>query len=125
MLLPFLSRVAEPPQLVSELIDQANKTWKVDRVRQVFLPMDADVILSIPSCTSPMQYFWSWHYDRKGVFSVRSAYKLLVATRIRREGWIAESVGPSSMEAEKKGWTSLWKLSVPLKLKFFVWRLAR
>ena len=45
---PLLSRVAEPPQLVQELIDSTAAVWREDRIREVFLPMGADSILSIP-----------------------------------------------------------------------------
>ena len=124
MLRPLVSRVSVPPQLVSELINHSCAAWKVDLVRRVFLPMDAQAILAIPLCTSPMTDHWAWHYERKGSFSVRSAYRMLSTTKRIREGWIDHRAG-SSGEHDDKGWTNLWKLSVPSKLKVFLWRLAR
>ena len=67
-------------------------------------------------------HFWSWHHDRKGLFSVRSVYRMLAQTKMRRKGWLD---GTSSSENEKRGWSSVWKLKIPSKLKVFVWRLAQ
>jgi hypothetical protein len=45
-------------------------------------------MLSIPLSERRNDDFWAWHYDRKGMFSVRSAYKMLMATREKREAWL-------------------------------------
>lgn len=57
-------------------------------MRQVFIPMDADAILAIPLCTWIVADFRSWSKEKKGVFSVRSAYRMMVQTKFSREaGW--------------------------------------
>jgi hypothetical protein len=43
--------------------------------------MDKELILSIPLSTCVQDDSWTWHYDKKGVFIVQSAYRLLVATK--------------------------------------------
>lgn len=68
--------------------------------------------------------FWDWHFERRGLFSVRSAYRVLTETKTRRENWLDGVPGPSSSAQTDKAWTNLWKLSVPSKPKVFVWRLA-
>ena len=40
--------------------------------------MDIDVIANIPLSTDGTEDFWAWHYEQIGVFSVRSAYRMLI-----------------------------------------------
>ena len=91
---------AHPPELVSELIDATSATWDRERVAQDFLPMDVPVILSISLCTRNIADFLSWLYENTVIFLVRSAYAMLVSTRRRREAWLEETVGSSSMVSE-------------------------
>ena len=48
---PIASLVQDPPQRVSELIETTTASWRVDLVRSVFTPFDAEEILKIPICT--------------------------------------------------------------------------
>jgi hypothetical protein len=79
---------ANPPSHVSEFIDQSSATWMEEKLRQYMLPMDVELILQIPICMRQHEDFWAWHYDRRGLFSVRSAYRMMVATHDRREAWL-------------------------------------
>jgi len=51
---PTSYKVISPPQpfddfpMVSALIDEETKRWKVDRVKSLFLPFEAEMILNIP-----------------------------------------------------------------------------
>jgi hypothetical protein len=114
-----------PPQLVSELIDVFNVAWDRDMLQKKFLPMDRDLILSIPLSTRRQDDFWAWHYDKEGVFSVRSAYRMLIDTRVRRTAWLDELPRCSSMKEREKEWTAIWKVPVPSKIRVFLWRLAK
>lgn len=55
---------------------------------------------------------------------VRSAYRMLVATKLRREAWLDERPNSSNLESEQKLWTDMWSIQVPSKVNFFLWRLA-
>lgn len=58
------------------------------------------------------------------IFSVRSSYRLIMKKIKRsREGWIEEHEEASDMVRDNKGWSFVWNLNVPSKLKIFVWRL--
>lgn len=81
--------------------------------------------MKIPVCTRNTEDFWAWHPDKKGMFTVSSAYRFLIKTKIMREGWLHESDGSSSNARDEKYWTKLWGLTVPSKIKVFLWRLAR
>lgn len=60
---------------MAELIDLISGSWDEDLVLQTFLPQDAELILVTPVHTS-LDDLVAWHYDTRGLFSVRSAYKL-------------------------------------------------
>jgi hypothetical protein len=87
--------------------------------------MHAATICSIPLCTRQVDDFWAWHYENKGVFSVRSAYNMLVQRKYDREAWLDGTAGSSDSETDQKTWTKWWSVQVPSKVKFFVWRLAQ
>jgi len=63
-----------PLVTVSELIDPVAMAWDQEILKQQFLSMDWEVILNIPLTTRRQLDFWAWHYEKLGVFSVRSAY---------------------------------------------------
>lgn len=60
---------------VDELIDPTTGQWDEMMIRQTFWPQDVALILSIPANVD-MEDVLAWHYDTRGLFSVRSAYKV-------------------------------------------------
>jgi hypothetical protein len=117
MLRPIASLVPNPPQLVCDFIDSTSAVWKKDLVRLVFIPIYAVEYLKIPLCTTRVEDFWAWNEDKRGIYSVRSAYKMVISPKLSREDWINESEGQSNSSADQKGWSNLWKLCVPAKIK--------
>jgi hypothetical protein len=101
------------PQQVGDLMNQATMTWDIELIQSVFLPMDAQAIVSIPLSTRRQTDFWAWHYECNGVFTVRSAYRMLVDTRERRLVWLDELPAASNTKDQERAWTSLWKMKVP------------
>ena len=96
---------------VAQLIDQDHRTWKTNLVMDIFNPISANAILSIPipSRSSPNKLMWI--LDSKGLFSVKSAYKELLPSN--------PSQAPSGVN-----WSKLWKLRGPERIKMFLWRIA-
>ena len=92
---------------------------------QHFYAMDIAAILNILLSTRVQEDFCSWHYERKGVFTVRSAYRLLAATKQQRTDWLEHKPGHSNIDADRRSWTKLWGADVPSKIKVSAWRLAR
>ena len=111
--------------MVSELIDHASASWDIQLLEEHFYDMDKAEILNIPLSSKVQADFWSWHYEKTGVFIVCSAYAMLVSTRQRREAWLEETAGSSSDHAEGTSWKYLWKVKVPGKVRMFLWLLAR
>jgi hypothetical protein len=124
MLRPLACKKRNPPMRVAEFIDQTSATWRVERIQEFFLPMDAEVIQSIPLSTRRMDDRWAWHYERNGILTVRSVYRLLVQTKKRMEDWLEDRGSGSNGEREQRDWQRLWKVQVPSKLRIFLWRLA-
>jgi hypothetical protein len=50
---------------------------------------------------------------------------MMITTKISRENYFEGNPGSSNSEAEAKGWTTLWKTTVPFKVRVFLWRLAQ
>ena len=89
------------------------------------LPMDVEAIKKIPISYINQSDLWSWHHKKTGVFPVRSAYRMIVETKLRCESYLDGSAEASNTEEEKQKWQKLWKVKVPSKLRIFAWRLAR
>jgi hypothetical protein len=60
----------------------------------------------------------AWHFDSKGAFSVKSAYKLFMNMQNK------ELSTSSGTNHENKFWKDLWDLPCLPKVKQFMWRLA-
>lgn len=102
---------------VADLLTDAGE-WDVDRVRQIFWPIDAEVILKIRVPSQDVSDFVAWHPDRLGRFSVRSAYSLAVSLASEN------ACSASSAVDRSKAWNMLWKCNVPQKVKIFAWKVA-
>ena len=99
---PIACLAAHAPSRVSEFIDRTSATWNCEKLKECFLPMDVEAILNLPLSTRNQQDEWAWHYDRKGVFTVRSAYKMLVHTKTTREAWLGGSAASSDTKKVEK-----------------------
>ena len=62
--------------VVSDLIDPHTGAWDEPLIRSIFNPVDARRIMQIPINHNAFDDFISWNPDRRGIFSVRSAYRL-------------------------------------------------
>lgn len=109
---------------MAELLSPATGSWNEEFIRSVFIPFDADAILKIPVCTCNTNDFSAWYPEKKGGFTVSSAYRFLIRTKMQREEWLEGRSGTSTRENEK-AWTALSKMSMPSKIKKIPWRLAR
>lgn len=125
MLRALHPRSTNPPVFVADLMNEAEKRWNREQIFEHLQAPDAHAILSIPLSSRNVEDSWSWHYERSGNFTVRSAYRLLVDTKMRRVDWLEGRQATSNTAESKRQWCQLWKANVPSKLKNFAWRLAR
>jgi hypothetical protein len=107
---------------VCDLINQEDTSWDEDLVRFLFDEEDAKEILAIPLC-SEMEDWIAWHYDKKGVFSVKSAYRLGVSLRDAKAD--ADASTSEAPGRRNTVWSKIWSLKLPGKVKIFSWRLCQ
>ncbi|XP_061999061.1 uncharacterized protein LOC133716365 [Rosa rugosa] len=89
-------------------------TWKASLLESTFSPEDCEIITSIPLSFRLPPDRIIWHYDPKGIFSVKSAY-VVARDRILQinNGASSSSLSQSSSQL----WGSIWKAHVPAKVK--------
>lgn len=100
---------------VSELLLPGGQ-WDVAAIRQRFIQVDVDAILRVPA-TVQGNDVWAWEPEKHGVYSVRSAYRLLDQRRIRN------MPSPEASVSGTEIWKANWKLKVPPKIQVFWWRV--
>lgn len=83
------------------------------------LEVDANYILQIP-ITSGRDDCVAWHYNRNGMFSVRSAYHVQWKKKVG-----ARMATMDSGTSNHRIWKNLWKLDLPGKIKIFAWRAIK
>jgi len=83
------------------------------RVRNSLSPLDWELIGDIPLSTFLQEDYWAWHYEKSRIFSVRSAYRLLVTIRELWAAWFGGRPSRSDVGAQEKEWTKLWRTKVP------------
>jgi hypothetical protein len=64
---------------VSQLIRHGTNDWDESRVKQFFHAWDANEIVKIKLPANKILDAIAWHYDKLGVFSVRSVYRLALS----------------------------------------------
>jgi hypothetical protein len=87
--------------------------------------MNIEVIGAMPLGTTRFDDFWGWQFERTGVFSVWSAYRMIVNSKVHRGAWLEGTTTGSDHKQEEKDWTALWKVQVPSKIRVFLCRLAK
>ncbi|KAH9782560.1 reverse transcriptase domain-containing protein [Citrus sinensis] len=102
--------------LVAELINEENK-WNESLIYRHFNRMDADKIVEIPLPRSPKEDTIIWHYDKKGLYSVKSGYQTALSLKF--------PAMPSSSMTGKNQWNIIWSLALPEKIRIFAWRAAK
>ena len=107
---------------MAELIDFSTNTWDVQLVQQTFIPEDATIILQIP-IQEHAEDVVAWHFDKKGIFSVKSAYKVAVDARDRESHSGLTSSSSAAAEEGDFKWRRLWEIPLPNKILHFLWRV--
>jgi hypothetical protein len=94
-------------------------TWRIDLLHAIFCPRDVELILKIPlSCRRPPDVL-IWAGTKRGIFSVKSAYRLQVTNQN------SQAASSSSSMMAQNLWSSLWAVQVPPKVKLFIWKACQ
>jgi hypothetical protein len=97
-------------------------TWNVNRVQLYFSPEDAEEILKIETSRRNESDFVAWYPEKRGIFTVRSAYRLALNRVMQERNWGASSTRP---DGERPDWNVIWKSPVPPKVKLLNWKICR
>jgi hypothetical protein len=89
-----------------------------------FSRIDSKAILQIPLSMRKQEDCWAWHYERNGLFTVRSAYRMMIEAKKSREDYFEGWASCSDSGKKRKEWIQLWNMKLPSKVKVFCWRLA-
>jgi hypothetical protein len=82
-------------------------------------PHDVEEVLKLCLSDRNPDDHIAWHYERSGIITVKSAYKLAKQSEQEMVGSTSRSNGGRSLYNE------IWKANVPPKVRIFVWRLAQ
>ncbi|CAL1389906.1 unnamed protein product [Linum trigynum] len=96
-------------------MDTETRTWNHALLQTHFLPQDKQNILRIPILRQPAEDKRIWGRDKSGLYSVKSTYKALRASKEAEMGEIYTPIN----------WERIWKLQIPPKVKVFAWRWIR
>ena len=116
--LPITPRGQTVLTKVEELINPITEWWDEELIRDVFWPEDVEVILSTPVHIS-LEDTLAWHFDNKGIFSVRSAYRVQ-RDHERRSCCRGAASSSGGSRAGSVQWKSLWKMGCPGKIRHFL-----
>lgn len=103
--------------MVSSLTDEDTRHWKVDKIREHFLPFEAETILNIPLNYNLPKYSIIWAGNKCGTFSVKGAY--YVALSLVEKTEIGEC---STGDYRTPLWKKMWQLKLPAKIRIFTWK---
>ena len=92
---------------VCDLFNPDTRQWHQQLLFHTFMPNTMAEIQLCNLGTTPDRDKLIWKENKKGVFSVKSAYR--VAIRMRQ----ADQVEHSSAQRDKRLWNRIWQLHVP------------
>uniref|UniRef100_A0A2N9IZ60 Reverse transcriptase domain-containing protein n=1 Tax=Fagus sylvatica TaxID=28930 RepID=A0A2N9IZ60_FAGSY len=101
---------------VSSLILDTPAIWNTSLIEQIFSPGDVQLITGLVLSSRRGEDKLIWSREKCGIYSVRSAYRLLC------EEMYANEPGCSDTGVWKQFWKKVWSVQVPHKLRQFLWR---
>ncbi|CAL1352861.1 unnamed protein product [Linum trigynum] len=107
-------------ETVDSWIEEVSREWKFDILANFLSPNELRQVAAVPIGPASLEDFWAWRFNEKGDFTVKSAY-IHFHNNTRHPNGQAEALS----DVSKKRWKWLWSLSIPPKLKFFIWNVVR
>ena len=94
------------------------------KVRNMFLPHEAELILSIPISARLLEDSLIWAWTSNGRFTVKSEYNEAQKV-LKVEGRRGEEGGSSDSTGMRDIWRIVWRLNCPNKIKHLFWRACK
>ncbi|XP_012837906.1 PREDICTED: uncharacterized protein LOC105958446 [Erythranthe guttata] len=89
-------------------------------IDEKFWPIDRHRILTTPIGSTHANDRLVWHYSRSGDFTVKSCFHNIMQRHNTGSG--DHEYENSSQSEDKEFWKFIWHLSIPPKIKIFIWR---
>lgn len=107
--------------MLQNIVQNNEDAWDAELINDTFWDNDAVTILSLPIFEG-RDNLLAWHFDKKGLFSVKSAYKVCRDDFLRNlsRGGMQ---GGSTLDANPL-WDQIWDLNCPNKTKHSIWRFT-
>lgn len=93
---------------------EERKIWNAEKLRLYFNNEDVEAILNIRIPQGSTRDRIAWVHASNGKYSVKSGYYQWCQQH-NVDGGVVQS----------RGWSKLWQLKIPHKIKVFLWRLCR
>ena len=103
---------------VSELIDPVTHKQDQNLLHGLFTPHEAKLIANIPLCLNKVEDVVVWPFTLSGYYTIKSGSKFLADEQFR-------SQQPSSTPNDNGLWKMIQGLSVPPKVRYFLWRACQ
>ena len=103
---------------VNDLIDPVLKQWDEDLLQGLFSYQEVKLITSIPLCHTYSEDKLIWPYTSSGNYTVKSSYNFLAATEMGQ-------TTTTNLRQDGGIWKLVWSLSVPNKVKNFLWQVCK
>uniref|UniRef100_A0A803QFP1 Uncharacterized protein n=1 Tax=Cannabis sativa TaxID=3483 RepID=A0A803QFP1_CANSA len=83
-------------------------SWDVFELERFFISTYVEGILSITLARGPDNDSWCWHYDKEGVYNVKSGYSLVWSLQCEE--------GVADVVPLVRWWNGVWNLNIPPKV---------
>jgi hypothetical protein len=100
----------------------SRREWDTELLRTCFYSHDIEEIIKITLSDRMQEDVLAWQYEKSGLFSVKSAYKLAIQKEFEGKWYTGSSNNAEGMRPLYKG---IWSAPVPPKVHVFAWRLYK
>lgn len=94
---------------VSDLLEQGRREWDFELLRHIFNEPDVESISRIKLPQRHSEDFLAWHFERSGMFSVRSAYNLA----LKLANMDTQQASSGEPDGERRLWSRVWEGTIP------------
>jgi hypothetical protein len=107
---------------VSQLMIRGSREWDDNVLSTCFFNHDIQEVKKIRLSNRIDEDVVAWFYEKSGMFSVRSAYRIVVQHDQEITNQAGSSSRPDGAGPLLKG---IWAAQVPTKVRIFTWRLFK
>jgi hypothetical protein len=118
---PICHKEGAVVEQVSELMEQAGRSWDVTALHQNLVSLDVAAAQQI-QLGRPMADFWAWSGECHGLYTVKSGYRVLAAAEAQQRDFVRKNASHSNNSSDPR-WKIIWKCKVPPKVRVFWWRI--